>query len=92
MSIVSAVASGKTLTVTISPNGRPIESVVLVALDTDPNNIADSDFVVIPQQQISQVATADIQVIKIFSTFSSGIDFYCAIAHNASGSAFLKSA
>jgi len=54
MSIVSVLASGKQLTATLNPNGRPIQSVVFVALDQDPNNLADFDFViVIPQQQIS---------------------------------------
>lgn len=93
MSIVSVVASGKTLTATINPNGRPIESVLFVALDQDPNNVSDSDFVVpIPQQQISQVATSTITVVKTFSGFSSDIDFYCCIAHNSTNSAFYKSA
>jgi hypothetical protein len=81
MSVVSVVASGKTLTATFNPNGRPIQSVVLVALDADPNNLVDSEFVaVIPQQQISQVTTANVTVIKTFSDFTSNIAFYCAIS------------
>lgn len=57
------------------------------------NNLADSEFVaVIPQQQISQVTAANVTVIKTFSDFSSNIDFYCAIAHNATNSVFYKSA
>ena len=93
MSIVSVVASGKSLTATFNPNGRPIQSVVLVALDQDPNNMADSDFVVpIPQQQISQVATGNVTVVKNFTDFSSNIDFYCCIVHNEVNSAFYKSA
>jgi hypothetical protein len=93
MTIDSVVASGKVLTATISPNGRSIQSVVMVALDADPNDIQDQDFVItFTQQQINQAKTGTIQVIKNFSTFSSDIDFYCVIAHNASNSAFLKSA
>jgi hypothetical protein len=93
MSIVSGVVSGKILTITINPNGRPTQNVVLVALEADPNNAADSDFVVtIPQQQISQITTQNITVIKNFSTFSSDISFYCAIVQNETGSVFLKSA
>ena len=93
MSIVSVVASGKQLTATLNPNGRPIQSVVFVALDQDPNNLADSDFViVIPQQQISQVTTANVSVIKNFTDFTSDIDFFACITHNATNSAFYKSA
>jgi hypothetical protein len=93
MSIVSVVASGKQLTATLNPNGRPIQSVVFVTLDQDPNNLADSDFViVIPQQQISQVTTANVSVIKNFTDFTSDIDFFACIAHNATNSAFYKSA
>lgn len=93
MTIVSVVASGKTLTATLNPNRRPIENVVFVALDQDPNNLADSDFVItIPQQQISQLATSNVTVVKNFADFSSDIDFFCCIAHNAVNSAFYKSA
>lgn len=92
MSIVSVLASGKTLTATLNPNGRPIKNVVLVAVDHDPNDLLDSEFVVaIPQQEISQVATSNVTVIKNFTGFSSDIAFFCCIAHNDTYSTFYKS-
>jgi hypothetical protein len=92
MSIVSVAASGKTLTAVISPNGRPIQDVVMLALDQESNDVIDSDFVIsIPQQQISQSATSNVTVVKTFSAFSSNISFYCCIAHNAINTAFVKS-
>lgn len=91
LSIVSVVATGKQLTVVLNPNGKPIQNVVMVALDSNPNDIADGDFVVsIPQQNISQLTSQNVTVIKNFSSFSSDIDFWCVIAHNDSGSVFLK--
>lgn len=92
MSIVSVVASAKTLTATINPNGRPVDRVLFIALDGNPNDAVDGEFVAeFTQQQISQVDTQNITVIKTFSQFSSDVSFYCAIAHNAVNSAFLKS-
>lgn len=92
MSIVSVLASGKTLTATLNPNGRPIKNVVLVTVDHDPNDLLDSEFVIaIPQQEISQVANSNITVIKNFSDFSSDIAFFCCIAHNETNSTFYKS-
>jgi hypothetical protein len=92
MSIVSVVASGKTLTATINPNGRAVDRVVFIALDGSPNDTVDGEFVAeFTQQQITQSATQNITVVKTFSQFSSDITFYCAIAHNPVNSAFLKS-
>lgn len=92
MAIVSVVASGKTLTATINPNGRAVDRVVFIALDGNPDDSVDGEFIAdITQQQISQVATQNITVVKTFSQFSSDVSFYCAIAHNAVNSAFLKS-
>jgi hypothetical protein len=91
MSIVSLVASGKTLTATINPNGRAITGAMFIALDNDPNDAVDNEFIVeFTQQQITQSATQNVTVVKTFSQFSSDISFYCAIAHNSVGSAFLK--
>lgn len=93
MSIVSVVATGKSITAVLSPNGRPVKNIVLVAVDQDPNDLVDADFVVvIPQQEISQVATTNITVVKNFTGFSSDIEFYCCIAHNDINSTFYKSA
>jgi hypothetical protein len=92
MYIVSVLASGKTITATMNPNGRPITNVVLIAVDQDPNNVLDSEFVIaIPQQEISQVTSSNVTVIKNFSGFTSDIAFFCCIAHNATNSVFYKS-
>ena len=92
MYIVSVVASGKTLTATIKPNGIPIQSVMMVALDADPVDVVDGSFVVtIPQEQISQVQTQNITVVKTFSGFSSDIAKWVVIAHKNHNSAFLQS-
>jgi hypothetical protein len=92
MSIVSVVASGKTLTAVISPNGRPIMSVMFLALDQDPAQSVDSGFIVeIPQNQIDQAVSGNITVSKTFSGFSSDINWYACIAHNDVNSAYVKS-
>ena len=92
MSIVSVVASGKTLTATINPNGRAVDRVMFIALDENLNDTVDGEFIVeFTQQQITQSATSNITVVKTFSQFSDDITFYCAIAHNPVGSAFLTS-
>ena len=93
MSIVSVVASGKTLTATINPNGRAVERVVFIAMDQDPSASEASTTVAdILQQSISQNLNGTVQVIQTFSGFSSDISFWCAIANNSINSAFLKSA
>jgi hypothetical protein len=93
MTVDSIVANGKVLTATISPNGRPIQSFMFVAIDNDPSDLADGDFIAsFSQGQINQARSGTIQVIKNFSSFSSAIDFYVGICHNESNSAFLKSA
>ena len=92
MSIVSVVASGKTLTATINPNGRAVDRVMFIAFDGNPNDTVDGEFIVeFTQQQITQSATSNITVVKTFSQFSDDITFYCVIAHNPVGSAFLTS-
>lgn len=93
MSIISVVPVSKTLTITIRPNGKPVNKVLIVALDSDPDSTLDTtEFVVdIPIQNISQSASSDIVVTKTFSHFTSAISFYCIIASNDNNSAFLKS-
>lgn len=92
MSIVSVVASAKTLTATINPNGRAVDRVMFIALDGNPNDAVDGEFVAeLTQHQINPSATQNITVVKTFSQFSSDITFYCAIAHSPVNSAFLKS-
>jgi len=91
MAIVSSVPSGKTLTLTINPNGRPVERVVMLAIDADPTEelVANSIFD-IPQNQISQVANANIQVVKTFSGLSGNITFHLAVVHCNSVVQFIK--
>jgi hypothetical protein len=90
MSIVSCVPSGKTLTLTLRPNGRPIKGVIFVALDNDPS-AEDGDMVfAIPQSNISQSLTSNVVVAKTFSSFSSNIKTFCAIANSDVNSAFVK--
>eukprot|EP01032_Pedospumella_encystans_P008206 gene8206-9767_t len=84
MTIVSVVASGKTLTITLSPAGNPIEEVTILALDQDPTSgELSSAHVVIPQNQISQSSSGTIQVIKTFSGFSSSIAYWAVMAQNS---------
>ena len=93
MSIISAIASGKTLSVTINPNGRPVERVIMLGLDADPTEelVANSIFD-IPQNQISQTANANIVVAKTFSGLSGNLTFHLAVAHSNSVIDFVKSA
>jgi hypothetical protein len=77
------VVSGKTLTAT---------NAMFIALDGSPNDLVDGEFIAeFIQQQITPSATQNITVVKTFSQFTSDVTFYCAIAHNSVGSAFLKS-
>ena len=93
MTIISVVASGKTVTVTMNPNGRPIDRVLLIALDADPNDAVDEQFYAeVPKVEIQQSQTSHVQVVKSFPAFSSSITFWCVIAQNQTGSYFLKSA
>ena len=93
MTIISVVASGKTVTVTMNPNGRPIDRVLLIALDEDPNDAVDEQFYAeVPKVEIQQSQTSHVQVVKSFPAFSSNITFWCVIAQNQTGSYFLKSA
>jgi len=65
---------------------------MFIALDGNPNDAVDGEFVAeLTQQQINPSATQNITVVKTFSQFSSDITFYCAIAHSPVNSAFLKS-
>lgn len=88
MSIVSCVAAGKTLTITLSPQGNPIQGVTILALDQDPSSDElSSCLVTIPQNEINPAVSGNIQVVKIFSAFSSNLAFYAVVAHNSVNSA-----
>jgi titin len=91
MSIVSAIASGKTLNVTIRPNGRPVTQVLLVGLSASPSVDDGSPIISIPQNQLSQSQSADIGVVKNFSSMQSALDFYAVVAQSSVSSAFYES-
>jgi len=89
MSIVSVVASGKTLTATINPNGRPVTDVLFFAHDEDPVTGEKGSFIAeIPQSSISQSLSSNVTVIKTFNGFSSNIAGYMTIAVNSVGTDF----
>ena len=92
MSIISAIPSGKTLTLTINPNGRPVERVIMLGLDADPTEelVANSIFD-IPQNQISQTANANIVVAKTFTGLSGNLTFHLAVVHCNAVVQFIKS-
>jgi hypothetical protein len=79
MAIVSSVVVNKTITLTINPNGKPVNRVLMLALDADPTE--DPPIFDIPQNQISQTVNANITVVKTFATLSGNITFHLAIAH-----------
>lgn len=88
MSIVSVVAAGKTITVTLNPAGNAIQGVTILAVDQDPSADELSSVVaVIPQNEISQSASGTVQVIKTFAGLSSNIAFWAVVAHNSVNSA-----
>ncbi|RZK26954.1 MAG: fibronectin type III domain-containing protein [Flavobacterium sp.] len=90
MTIVSVVVTDKTLTISLNPNGKPIQKVLLIALDQDPDDVVDGQFIVcIPEQEIPQSQTQIVTLTKTFSSFSSDISLCCVIAHNEHNSAFL---
>ncbi len=92
MSIVSVIASQKGLTVTVDPNGKPITRALLLALDSDPNDVLDGSFFMeIPQTQIDQSVTSQVVISKSFASFSSNITFWCVIVYRDDQVAFLKS-
>jgi hypothetical protein len=92
MSIQSVVASNKQLTITILPNGKPVQQVYIAAVDNDPNHLLDGSFFMdIPQQQIAQDTSGTIQLVKSFTGFTSAINFWCVIGNTNINNTFLKS-
>ena len=92
MSIISAVAVSKTLTLTINPNGKPVERVIMLALDADPTEeLVASSIFDIPQNQISQAIVGNITVVKTFTGLSGPITFHLAVAHDNAVVDFIKS-
>jgi hypothetical protein len=90
MSIVSVVASSKTLTTTLAPNGKPIRGLVYMALDSDPSSGSDTGFFQeITQVQISQAVTGTVSVSHTFSGFTSNVAKYAVVAHSEVNSANL---
>ena len=92
MTIVSAIPTGKTLTLTINPNGRPVERIIMLAIDNDPTDDLANSIFDIPQGQISQTANANIVVSKTFTGLSGNIYFHLAVVHDNEVVQFVKSA
>eukprot|EP00981_Chlorochromonas_danica_P008337 scaffold2126_cov245-Ochromonas_danica.AAC.1 len=92
MSISSVTTNDRSISVTINPNGRSIDSLFILALDADPNNIDDKDFILqVPKNEIPQDPVNQITITKAFADFTSAISFYCVIVHNAINVDFKKS-
>jgi len=87
LSIQSVSAIGKQVTAIIVPNGRPIERVLFLAVDSNPNDLLDGSFIY-ETTSVSQNTTGTIQVSHTFSSFSSNVNFYAVIAHTSSNSAY----
>jgi len=92
MSIVSAVPIAQTLTVTINPNGKPVERIIMLGIDQDPTEeLVANSIIDIPQQQISQNLSGNITVFKTFNGLSSDLSFYLVVAHCNDVVDFVKS-
>lgn len=93
-SVDNVVISGKSLQMTFSPNGRAIEKIFIVALDSNPSesDVPTNFFYEVPTGSISTTSTGSFNLSRTFSSFSDNISFYCVIANNANSSAYLKSA
>jgi hypothetical protein len=92
MSIVSAIPTGKTLSVTINPNGRPCERIIMLGLDDTATEELSNVIFDIPQNQISQTTTSNIVVAKTFSALSGNVTWHLVVAHCNSVVDFVKSA
>jgi hypothetical protein len=93
-SVDNVVTNGKTLQMTFKPNGRAIQKIFIVAMDSNPSeaDVPTNFFYEVPAGSISQVTTDTFNLSKTFSTFSDNISFHCVICNNANSSAFLRSA
>lgn len=93
-SVQNVVINGKTLQMTFQPNGRAIEKIFIVALDSNPSedDTPANFFYEVPTGSISSAITGTFNLSKTFSSFSDNVSFYCVIANNANSSAYLKSA
>jgi hypothetical protein len=93
-SVENVVTNGKTLQMTFKPNGRAIQKIFIVAMDSNPSeaDVPTNFFYEVPAGSISQVTTDTFNLSKTFSTFSDNISFHCVICNNANSSAFLRSA
>ena len=87
MSIQSVDVVGKQVTATISPNGRPVERVLFLAIDSDPNDIQDQNFIY-ETTSVPTDTSGTIQVSHTFSSFSSNISFWTVVCHTSFNSAF----
>lgn len=90
MSITSVNVINKTITVNMQPNGKPIQRIIMVAVDADPSVDDGSLIYDVPLNQISQSLTGNVQYSKTFSSFSSNISLWAVIANNDVNSDFRK--
>jgi len=89
MLIISLSAVSKTVTAVIKPNGKSVESVLLIAIDNDPNDLVDGNFIYdVPLNEIDQSKTSNITVSHAFSQFSSSVNIAVVTAHTDSSSAY----
>jgi hypothetical protein len=93
-SVQNVVINNKTLQMIFQPNGRAIEKIFIVAMDSNPSedDVPANFFYEVPTGSISGAVTRTFNLSKTFSTFSDNIAFYCVIANNANSSAYFKSA
>ncbi len=87
LSIQSVAVLGKTVTVTIVPNGLPVQEVFMFAIDSPQSTDQSKFLIIVPQNQISQNTTGTIQVVQTFS-LTNNISKYYVRAYNASNNAF----
>ena len=85
MSIQSVVAVGKTLTMTMVPNGNPINYALFFAIDSNPNELKADMMFEFLQADIPQNLTGTVVVAKTFSNLSNDIQKYIAIATDSNG-------
>jgi hypothetical protein len=79
MTIVSAVATGKTLTLTVNPNGKRVNSCLMFGFDNTPIEGLSKVYFNIPEEQISATITSNITIVKTFSQLSDDLSKYVAV-------------
>lgn len=92
MTVQSLSVVNKTVTAVLNPNGRAIQSVLFIALDSSPDQLVDGSFIYqVPVSAIPTSASGSVTVSYTFSQFASNVNWEAVIAHNPINSAFAKS-